>query len=81
MKKTTNCSKDKYGYQIFKSLSVNMFHLINYRLQWHKYVIINKHLGVSYSGSTSVSKTASAGSIPATPAIFNLIVKYGKYIY
>ena len=26
------------------------------------------HLGVSYNGSTPVSKTVNAGSIPVTPA-------------
>lgn len=26
------------------------------------------HLGVSYNGSTTVSKTANTGSIPVTPA-------------
>ena len=31
--------------------------------------IINKHLGVSYNGSTSVSKTADGSSILSTPAI------------
>ena len=34
--------------------------------------IIIKHLGVSYNGSTMVSKTTNAGSIPVTPAIDQL---------
>ncbi len=29
------------------------------------------HLGVSYNGSTPVSKTVNAGSIPVTPATQN----------
>ena len=35
-------------------------------------------MGVSYSGSTAVSKTAYGGSIPSTPAIlgYSLTVEY-----
>ena len=38
-------------------------------------------LGVSYNGSTAVSKTADAGSIPATPAILKTIVRYNVELF
>ena len=31
---------------------------------------------MSYNGSTTVSKTANVGSIPATPAIFKKLLQY-----
>ena len=34
------------------------------------------HIGVSYNGSTPVSKTVNAGSIPVTPAISRIQSKY-----